>query len=333
MWYCGYAGQDVTYQPSGGPSNVPWTRWPPSSGVSRCMSPPQWRRKDVHPEAGLRMPAHPMEQGGDLPGAPDRPPPNLNPGSQVGLRPDDGQQAPAARTGLSTEDGPLTVSRCSTPAMLYALPPVQLSRRRKDQLEVQHRTAIRTLLRLPHTSPVAATLAEAQASPVSLLMLRQALLHVDRLHRTPDGALVQRFEDRPSSRMRGTHALYQELVPHHPTPATGHPPAPGEADQEMHPASELRQAAAEKIQEQLRGHLLVYTDDSVYQSPPSATAACTVPEQGTTLQCRLPFSASSKAAELAGLHLAADHLAASLPQQPAPLSPPASSTATMTTCC
>uniref|UniRef100_A0A224Z5T3 Tick transposon n=1 Tax=Rhipicephalus zambeziensis TaxID=60191 RepID=A0A224Z5T3_9ACAR len=60
----------------------------------------------------------------------------------------------------------------------------------------------------------------------------------------------------------------------------------------------------------------MFTDGSVRDSPRSAAAACVIPTTGTTIQCRLPFHASSTAAELAGLHLAADHLAATTPQQP-----------------
>lgn len=214
----------------------------------------------------------------------------------------------------------------ATAAMLYALPLVQLSLRRKDQLEKPHRLAIRTFLGLPRSSPVAATLAEAQASPVSLLMLRQALLHVDRMHRAPEGAaLLQRLEGRPSSRMGGICALYKELVRQPPTPVVPPPPTQRPPDIHLHlegltkrhsPACELQQAAAAKIHQQLRGHLLMFTDGSVYRNPPSAAAACRIPELGTTLQCRLPFPASSTAAELAGLHLAVDHLAANLPTQP-----------------
>ncbi|XP_037503717.1 uncharacterized protein LOC119378753 [Rhipicephalus sanguineus] len=214
----------------------------------------------------------------------------------------------------------------ATAVIQYALPLDQLSWRRKEQLEKQHRSAIRAFLGLPRCSPVAATLAEAQTSPVSLLMLRQALLHVDRLHRTPDGeALLRRIRDRPTSRMGSIWALYQELVPQPPTPVQPPPPHRrppdislrlGKLTKRRTPASQLQQAAVEKIYEQLSGHLLLYTDGSVYKSPPSAAAACTVPELGVRLQCRLPFPASSTAAELAGLNLAADHLAASLPTQP-----------------
>ncbi|XP_037501541.1 uncharacterized protein LOC119375435 [Rhipicephalus sanguineus] len=176
----------------------------------------------------------------------------------------------------------------ATSAMLYALPLVQLSLRRKDQLEKPHRLAIRTFLGLPRSSPVAATLAEAQASPVSLLMLRQALLHVDRMHRAPEGAaLLQRLEGRPSSRMGGICALYKELVRQPPTPVVPPPPTRRPPDIHLHlegltkkhsPACELQQAAAAKIHQQLRGHLLMFIDRSVYRNPPSAAVACRIPE-------------------------------------------------------
>ncbi|XP_049271245.1 uncharacterized protein LOC125758265 [Rhipicephalus sanguineus] len=177
----------------------------------------------------------------------------------------------------------------ATAVIQYALPMVQLSWHRKEQLVKQHRSAIRAFLGLPRCSPVAATLAEAQTSPVFLLML--PLLHVDRLHCTSDGeALLRRIKDRPTSRMGSIWALYQELVPQHPTPVQAPPPHRrppdinlrlGRLTKRRTPASQLQQATVEKIHEQLSGHLLLST-----------------------------------AAELAGVNLAADHLAANLPTQP-----------------
>ncbi|KAH6948700.1 hypothetical protein HPB50_025890 [Hyalomma asiaticum] len=71
----------------------------------------------------------------------------------------------------------------------------------------------------------------------------------------------------------------------------------------------------ERIQDQLQGHL-IFTDGSVLSDPRSSAAACVALADGITLQCQLPFHGSSTAAELAGLHLAADHLATTLPEQP-----------------
>ncbi|XP_037568214.1 uncharacterized protein LOC119449098 [Dermacentor silvarum] len=81
------------------------------------------------------------------------------------------------------------------------------------------------------------------------------------------------------------------------------------------PTCELEQAALSKLH-YLGEHLHVFTDGSVLPSSGSATAACVVPALGENLQCRLPFAASSTAAELGDLHLAADYLAAHPPQVP-----------------
>ncbi|KAH7939258.1 hypothetical protein HPB52_009715 [Rhipicephalus sanguineus] len=179
---------------------------------------------------------------------------------------------------------------------------------------------------LPRHSPVAASLAEAQTWPLSLLMLRQALHHVDRLHRAPGGdALLRRLRSRPASRMGQICTLYEELVPAAPCPIQ--PPPPHQQPLDVHlelgnlskrrtPVCELHQSAVAKLHNRLRGHLLVFTDGSVRDSPCSAAAACVIPTTGTTIRCRLPFHASSTAAELAGLHLAADYLAAMPPQLP-----------------
>ncbi|XP_037564591.1 uncharacterized protein LOC119444236 [Dermacentor silvarum] len=213
----------------------------------------------------------------------------------------------------------------ATSVLLYALPLAKLTPTRKQQLEMEHRMAIRSLLGLPRNSPVAASLAEAQTWPLLLLMLRQGLLHMVRLHHTPDGdALVRRLRSHPSSRMGSICALYDELVGYSPTAVK--PPPPHQQPLEIHltlerkrkrrtPRCELEQAALSKLHD-LGGHLQVYTDGSVFPSSGSETAACVIPATGQILQCRLPFAASSTAAELAGLHLAADYLAAHPPQVP-----------------
>lgn len=88
--------------------------------------------------------------------------------------------------------------------MLYALLLVQLPMKHECQLEQQHQVAIRTFLGLPRSLPVGATMGKAQASLLSLQMLRQALLYADRLHKPTEGAaLFQCPQDRPSYRTRG----------------------------------------------------------------------------------------------------------------------------------
>ncbi|KAH7961604.1 hypothetical protein HPB52_010722 [Rhipicephalus sanguineus] len=83
--------------------------------------------------------------------------------------------------------------------------------------------AIRRFMGLPRHSPVAASLAEAQTWPLFLLMLRQALHHVDRLHRAlRGGALLRRLRSRPALRMGQICALYEELVPEAPCPIQPH---------------------------------------------------------------------------------------------------------------
>ncbi|XP_075732809.1 uncharacterized protein LOC142775335 [Rhipicephalus microplus] len=81
------------------------------------------------------------------------------------------------------------------------------------------------------------------------------------------------------------------------------------------PAAALQQATVSKLQQQLAGRLQVFTDGSVMPDG-SAVATCVIPSRAISRQCRLPFSASSMAAELAGLHLVADLLAEDVPAQP-----------------
>nr|XP_050041161.1 uncharacterized protein LOC126538348 [Dermacentor andersoni] len=212
--------------------------------------------------------------------------------------------------GCSTKWALRLNKAAATSSLLYALPLVSLTHARKAQLEVLHRTAIRNVLGLPRHSKIAATLAEAGEWPLSLLMLQRGLGHTDRLHRAPDGqALLDRLWSLPASRMGNLCRLYEETVPQLPVAVALPPPHHGPPDVHLSlkgiakrraPAAALQQAAACKLQEEMEGHLLVFTDGSVLPSG----------------QCRLPFAASSTAAELAGLHLAADLLAEHLPQQP-----------------
>ncbi|XP_075556517.1 uncharacterized protein LOC142588562 [Dermacentor variabilis] len=196
---------------------------------------------------------------------------------------------------------------------------------KKGQLEVLHRTAIRNVLGLPRPSKIAATLAEAGEWSLSLVMLQRGLGHIDRLHRAPDRqALLERLRSLPASRMGSLCRLCEETVPQLHAAVTLPPPHHGPPDVHLclkgiakrrAPTAALQQAAACKLQEELEGHLLVFTDGSVLPSG-SAAVACTVPTLACHRQCRLPLTASSTAAELAGLHLAAGLLAEHPPQQP-----------------
>ncbi|KAH7943546.1 hypothetical protein HPB52_009202 [Rhipicephalus sanguineus] len=113
----------------------------------------------------------------------------------------------------------------ATSILLYALPLVLLSPVRLRQLEMLHRRAVRSILGLPKTSPIAATLAEAGEWPLSLLMMQRALGHVDRLHRAPDGeALLTRLRNMPRSRMGALCQLCSEVITDRPVPVPAPPP-------------------------------------------------------------------------------------------------------------
>ncbi|XP_037507057.1 uncharacterized protein LOC119383121 [Rhipicephalus sanguineus] len=209
--------------------------------------------------------------------------------------------------------------------LLYAFPLVSLTPARRLHLEGLHRKALRAILGLPKCSPMAATLAEAGEWPLSLRMLQRALGHIDRLHRAADGrTLLERLRSQPRSRMGGLCQLYHQMVPDPPVPVA-RPPLhhrPPEvhlsldgATKRRTPAAALQQAATSKLQEQLEGRLQVFTDGSVMPDG-TAAAACVIPSKAISRQCRLPFPASSTAAELAGLHLAADLLAEDIPAVP-----------------
>ncbi|XP_037288244.1 uncharacterized protein LOC119181160 [Rhipicephalus microplus] len=210
--------------------------------------------------------------------------------------------------------------------LLYAFPLVNLTLARRSLLEVLHRGALRSILALPKSSPVAATLAEAGEWPLTLRMIQRALGHIDRLHRATDGrALLERLRSQPRSRMGGLCLLYHQMVPDPPVPVTSPPPhhQPPEvylclegATKRRTPAVALQQAASCKLQEQLEGRLHVFMDGSVMPDG-NASGACVIPSRANSRQCGLPFPASSTAVELAGLHLAVDLLAEDIPLEPA----------------
>nr|XP_050046349.1 uncharacterized protein LOC126543263 [Dermacentor andersoni] len=213
----------------------------------------------------------------------------------------------------------------ATSILLYALPLVLLSPARKQHLERLHRSAVRSILGLPKHSRTAATLTEAGKWPLSLHMLQRALGHIDRLHRAPDGgALLSRLRSQPLSRMGGLCQLCEDLIVQRPVHMVTPPPheQPPEvqlflngASKRRTPAAALQQAVTGKLLEELDGRLLAFTDGSVLSNG-SAAAACTIPSEGRSRQCQLPFRASSTAAKLAGLHLAADLLAEDPPRKP-----------------
>ncbi|XP_050030144.1 uncharacterized protein [Dermacentor andersoni] len=187
----------------------------------------------------------------------------------------------------------------ATSALLYALPLVNLSPARKRQLEGLHRGAVSAILGLPKYSPVATTLTVANEWPLSLRTLQRALGHVDRLHRTPDDRHTPTSDD-----------CLTITAP----PATRGPPSFGGATKHRTAVAALQQAAPCILQKELEGRLQLFTDGSVMQD--GSAAACVIPARASSRQRCLPFPASSTAAKLAGLHLAADLLAEDPPAQP-----------------
>ncbi|XP_049272479.1 uncharacterized protein LOC119397303 [Rhipicephalus sanguineus] len=227
--------------------------------------------------------------------------------------------------GCSTKWALRLNQAAASSVLLYALPLVNLTPARRCLLEGLHRGAVRTILGLPRCSPVAATLAEAREWPLTLCMLQRALGHIDLLHRAADGAaLLERLRSLPGSRMGGLLPFYHQMVPDPPAPVASPPPHHRPSEVHLHlagatkrrtPAAALQQAASCKLQDQLEGRLQVFTDGSVMPDG-TAAAACVVPARTSSRQCKLPFPASSTAAELAGLHLAADLLAEDIQSEP-----------------
>ncbi|XP_049520588.1 malate dehydrogenase, cytoplasmic-like [Dermacentor silvarum] len=158
----------------------------------------------------------------------------------------------------------------------------------EHHLELQHRKAIRMILGLPGTSHIAATLAEAKAWPLSLLLLQRGLHHVDRLHHAPgSAALLSRLRSRPHSLMGSLCQLYEDVVGRPPTLAVPPPP----------PHHQSLETSAFLLKDRLDGHLHIYTDGSVHADSRSATASFVIAALQRSGVCRLPLAASSTAAE------------------------------------
>ncbi|XP_077492128.1 uncharacterized protein LOC144103186 [Amblyomma americanum] len=212
-----------------------------------------------------------------------------------------------------------------TSAVLYALPLVTLKAARLNRLEIARRKWIRRLLGVPRTSQTPATLAEAGVLPLNLLLLQRGLTHTDRLHHVPDGeAPCARLLGRPHSRTGMLAGAYLESLGR-PNSHLALPPLPtrpplqvsldfGGTSKRRTPAAAIKQAAAALLEE-CGGSTLLFTDGSVLPASGRAAAALVAPQLGVTKTCRLSFPGSSTAAELAGLHLAADLMAA-LPPGP-----------------
>ncbi|KAH7961806.1 hypothetical protein HPB52_012239 [Rhipicephalus sanguineus] len=205
----------ATYQPSDVPSNTPWTRWPPSSEASGYRCPPQRLGLDGPPESSCQGSVQKLILNGPHP---MEPPLTWIPAVKAAVTKAAQVQSMVSKLLLRGRGCPRKLALqlyhgTATAVIQYALPLVQLSWRRKEQLEKQHRGAIRA----------GCHAGKAQTSPISLLKLRQALLHVGcTVHQTE--TLLRRLKDRLTSRMGSIWALYQELVPQPPTPVQPPPP-------------------------------------------------------------------------------------------------------------
>lgn len=203
---------------------------------------------------------------------------------------------------------------------LYAAPVASLSPLQWDELDTEHRNAVREIYGLPPGSQVGPTLAEAGEMPLSLRSTQRTLNHVLRLKNSRQGRLlVEQLYSRPHSEMgKRAHELltivhdapdfgWTATPPHRHTPLAISKTLPGVRTKARTPLAAMRQECTELVSDQLSGRLVVYVDGSVLDDG-SAAAACVVPTVGEVRKCRLPTIASSQVAELAAINLAADFL-------------------------
>ncbi|KAH7963945.1 hypothetical protein HPB52_023976 [Rhipicephalus sanguineus] len=249
--------------------------------IGLIVSPTKTKALLDSPPPPETLSANLVELGGDVPGAKDQSPPDLDTSRQT--RNFQGHQGSDC-CGQAVEQRPRVHPATGTSALQGGCNG-NLATHRKEQLERQHRMTFRRFMGLTHQSPVAPLLADAQTWPLWLLMLRQALHHVDRLQRASwGGALLRRLRSRPASRIAQICALNEELAPEAPCPVRPPPPhqQPPDAHLELDnlskrrtPACELHKSAVAKLHDRLRGLLLVFTGESAWDSPRSAAAAFT----------------------------------------------------------
>ncbi|XP_070385219.1 uncharacterized protein [Dermacentor albipictus] len=206
----------------------------------------------------------------------------------------------------------------ATSRALYALPITNVRAANWKAIDMENRTVIRKLYGLPRNSQVGATLAEAGDWPPALRARKQAMNHVERLQRSPQGQrLVCRLHTLEGSGMGQRATEFSALVASTPEllPVSPHASAlldvnttvPGVKSKRRTAVCAMQQETAALLHERLEGRLLVYTDGSV-ASDGSGAAACTAPDICATQQCRLRVVSSSTVAELAAIDLAADLL-------------------------
>ncbi|XP_077506673.1 uncharacterized protein LOC144115915 [Amblyomma americanum] len=213
--------------------------------------------------------------------------------------------------------GARATSRIRTLRLTASTSPGGSKTNRLRRLETSRRKWIRRLVGVPQSSHIAATLAEAGVLPLNLLLLQRGLTHTDRLHHVPDcRALRARLSGRPAPGWAcsplptwSPWALPPASHPALPVPPT-RPPLQvsldfGGTSKRHTPAAAINQTAAAFLDE-IKGSTLLFTDGSVLPATGQGAASLVAPQLNATRTCRLPFPGSSPAAELAGLHLAAD---------------------------
>ncbi|XP_037501554.2 uncharacterized protein LOC119375447 [Rhipicephalus sanguineus] len=179
----------------------------------------------------------------------------------------------------------------ATARVLYGLPLASLRKGQWAELDADHRAAVRTFYGLPSSTQIGPTLAEAGEMPISLRAAKQAFHHLLRMKVVPDHS----------------YRNWTAIPPHRHTPLEVRKTPPGVKTKARTPVPAIQHECAALLHDQLIGRTLVYVDGSVL-SDGSSAAACVAPSLGEVRKCRLPCPASSTAAELAAINLAAELL-------------------------
>ncbi|KAH7976572.1 hypothetical protein HPB52_016307 [Rhipicephalus sanguineus] len=206
--------------------------------------------------------------------------------------------------------------RDATVVQFHALPLMQLAPQRKEHLERQQRKAVRCFMGLPRQSPMAAV----QVWLLSPLMLRQALHRMDRLHRA-----LPSFGGCGAGQLHGWDSSALSTKKWCPRLPVLYSPVHRPSGlwtcswQPQHTANTGVRAPTVSHGKNSRQDAEASPDVHgrvCPGQPHSAATACVIPMTGTITRCRLPFHASSTAAEVAGFHLAASYFAATTAQLP-----------------
>lgn len=198
--------------------------------------------------------------------------------------------------------------------LLYSLPLLAIGRAQIRELDTFHRIALRSCLGLPPSAENIATLVSSEEWPLSLRLEERAMRNISRMSAVPyESSIRSHLRARRNSHLG--HLIVQfdrqiggpgEFLPSLPPHSTRPPlviceslPLPQRKANVL--TTVAKSAALERLDDDYKGWLQVYTDASINKAKKTATVAITIPEMDFDVAGRLNFVTSSTTAELVAI--------------------------------